>query len=65
MPLIYGKTVLAMGRDISEVYGSLLRKKLCTRSIRPFGLVVSPSMYDVHSTNSTLGGNVGLKLKVT
>jgi hypothetical protein len=28
MPLIYGKTVLAMGRDISEVYGSLLRKKI-------------------------------------
>jgi len=27
MPLIYGKTVLAMGRDICEVYGSLLRKK--------------------------------------
>jgi DNA-directed RNA polymerase len=27
MPLIYGKTVLAMGDDISEVYGSLLRKK--------------------------------------
>ena len=27
MPLIYGKTVLAMGDDISGVYGSLLRKK--------------------------------------